>query len=123
MPNWRYFLETEKTVLTSIEDIKVILSEKRILTEDQFLVYVMHILREEKRVRPVTPEMSEKEKVFTIVWFNYEKDRSESYRTLAKSSIEAIEKAQPFIPPCTNMSAYQLDIPDSVRFSPQDAVH
>jgi hypothetical protein len=123
MPDWRYLLKTEKTMLTRIEDILVILSEKRVITEDQFLVYVMHRLREEKRMRTMTPESNEKEKVFTVVWFDYEKNHSELYHTLAKSSIEAIEKAQPHTPPCTNVSAYQLKIPESIRFSPEDAAH
>jgi hypothetical protein len=116
-------LKTEKTVPTSIEAIQGMLSDKKMLTEDQFLVYVMHSLKKEQGADPITPDASKKEKLFTVVWFDCEKNSSELHHTYAESSIEAIENAQSVAPSCTNMSAYQLKIPMCIRFTPEDANH
>ena len=104
-------------MLPSIEPIEEKISNGCAISESEMLAYIHFKCLERGKVNP-----EDKNKLFTLIWYNHETSSSEMILTTAPNSIEAIVKGSSQYPLATNVSAYPIHLPKNLKFIPDEII-
>lgn len=103
------------SILPSISPIEEKISNGCVISESEMLIYI-HVKCTEKEAT----NQRDKNKPFTLIWYDESQESSFMIKTTALNSIEAIVKNEKDIPLAVSVSAYPLFLPDKLKFTPDE---
>lgn len=104
-----------------ISTIQQLIEQNKTLTESQLIALVADSIKVQGTLKKMDNGSEETKKMFTVIWYDYDKQESDMCYVEAESSIAAIEQGYDKAPSCANISAYQTMLPRHVKFHPNDA--
>lgn len=91
-----------------------------VISESELLIYVKSKCKEKKERRHRCAPENCNSKPFTIVWFDEIKKESMMCLTNAFDCVEALSKTADSYPILSNVTAYPLHLPATLKFRPDN---